>query len=178
VGRRHWNRGMTTTISQCGAHSHRVLSGATRHLSMSSRPRERIDTPPRNFIPTGGAKRLAASICHPDRRSEATRRLNMSSRPEERSDGVEGSMGRLMEARSRKSPCRLVLSEVDGRVEWIPPLARSARSVGMTWWGRVGVDRASNIEHRVAGIRRGYSPDTAWRRSTRPCLRQLARPSW
>ena len=30
---------------------------------------------------------------------------------------------------------RLVLSEAEGRVEWIPPLARLARSVGMTRWG-------------------------------------------
>ncbi len=45
---------------------------------------------------------------------------------------VEGSVGNSTDPHPTH---RLVLSEAEGRVEWIPPLARVARSVGMTRWG-------------------------------------------
>ncbi len=84
-------------------------------LRMSSRPKERSDTPPQNVIPTEKAEQLPNlssrprersdfPICHPDRESGATsqsviptekaeRLPILSSRPRERSERVEGSMG-------------------------------------------------------------------------------------
>jgi len=51
---------------------------------------------------------------------------------------------------SREPSHRLVLSEAFGRVEWIPPLARYAHSVGMTWWALLrSVGRATG--HWVLG---------------------------
>ena len=48
---------------------------------------------------------------------------------------VEKSARKLKATVFQQPHHRHVLSEAIGRVEWIPPLARYARSVGMTWWG-------------------------------------------
>jgi len=44
---------------------------------------------------------------------------------------------------------RLVLSEASGRVEWIPPLTRFARSVGMT---NSGDSLGMTVSYRSGGI--------------------------
>ena len=101
----------------------------------------RLTPQPKSVAPSRGSYFLdslflgltpQAKYLSPLRASSPGDEMDLSGCHPEGAKRVGGSLGNSADPHPTH---RLVLSEAEGRVEWIPPLARVARSVGMTRWG-------------------------------------------